>query len=235
MKKLHKLAASALAISAVLASAPAGAGPFHPGGVGGYHAGWRGGYWHGGWGGWRGHYWGGPYWGRAPWYWGGPYWWPGFVPPPYWGYYEVAPPPPPPPLPPPVQTARPPEPAPASAPPPTPPAAPAPKSFIVYFPFDQSVLTPQAQAVVKDAARYAMDGHATRIKIVGYTDSSGSSGYNEALSEQRAKVMAEALSNLGIPKSEMDVEWMGKRDLAVPTGDGVKEPLNRRSTIQIEF
>ena len=27
----------------------------------------------------------------------------------------------------------------------------------------------------------------------------------------------------------------GKSDLAVQTGDGVKEPLNRRSTIHIQF
>jgi outer membrane protein OmpA-like peptidoglycan-associated protein len=29
------------------------------------------------------------------------------------------------------------------------------------------------------------------------------------------------------------VDWKGESDLAVPTPDGVKEPLNRRATINI--
>jgi outer membrane protein OmpA-like peptidoglycan-associated protein len=33
----------------------------------------------------------------------------------------------------------------------------------------------------------------------------------------------------------LSVDWKGKSDLAVPTPDGVKEPLNRRATININF
>lgn len=225
MSRVLKLAAGALMVSAIATSAPAVAGPAHPGGWGGYHGfrgGWRGSYWHGDWGGWRGHYWGGFYWGHNPWFWGGPYWAPAFAPPVYWGYYQVPPPPPP-------------APTPSPPPPPRPPAVHAPMSFIVYFPFDEAILTPQAQLVVDDAARYESQGNATRIKVIGYTDASGSVSYNDALSEKRAKVMADALVKLGVPPAKMDVEWKGKRDLAVQTGDGVKEPLNRRSTIEVEF
>ena len=31
------------------------------------------------------------------------------------------------------------------------------------------------------------------------------------------------------------VDWKGEKDLAVPTPDGVKEPLNRRASININF
>jgi OOP family OmpA-OmpF porin len=31
------------------------------------------------------------------------------------------------------------------------------------------------------------------------------------------------------------VDWKGKSEPAVQTGDGVKEPLNRRATIDINF
>ena len=237
MSRVLKLAAGALMVSTITTSAVAGHA--HPGGWGGYHGfhgGWRGGYWHGGWGGLRGHYWGGFYWGHNPWFWGGPYWAPAIAPPVYWGYYQVPPPPPPPPPAPPRPLPPPPPPtAPTPPPPSPPPAAPAPKSFIVYFPFDESILTPQAQSVVEDAARYANQGNATRIRVIGYTDASGSVSYNDALSEKRAKVMADALVKLGVTPAKMDVEWKGKRDLAVQTGDGVREPLNRRSTIEVEF
>ena len=33
----------------------------------------------------------------------------------------------------------------------------------------------------------------------------------------------------------MSVDWKGKTNLAVQTADGVKEPLNRRSTVDISF
>ncbi len=106
---------------------------------------------------------------------------------------------------------------------------------MVYFPFDQYVLTPEAQTVVQDAANYAKGGNATKIVVVGHTDTSGSAKYNLKLSERRAKAVADALVGLGVQQSTLAVDWKGKTDLAVPTPDGVKEPLNRRSTISINF
>ena len=55
------------------------------------------------------------------------------------------------------------------------------------------------------------------------------------LSERRAKAVADAMVGLGVPQTIMNVDWKGKTDLAVQTPDGVKEPLNRRSTISINF
>ena len=109
------------------------------------------------------------------------------------------------------------------------------KDFVVYFPFDQYVLTPEAQSVVQQAAAYANDGHATRLVVVGHTDTSGGVAYNMRLSERRAKATADALVSLGVPQTTLNVDGKGKTDLAVPTPDGVKEPLNRRSTISINF
>jgi outer membrane protein OmpA-like peptidoglycan-associated protein len=97
------------------------------------------------------------------------------------------------------------------------------------------VITPEAQSVLQDAAKYASDGHATKETIVGHTDTSGSTSYNLRLSERRAKATADALVALGVPQSSLDVSWTGEADLAVPTPDGVREPLNRRSTIHIAF
>jgi outer membrane protein OmpA-like peptidoglycan-associated protein len=97
------------------------------------------------------------------------------------------------------------------------------------------VITPEAQAVLQDAAKYSVDGHATKEVVVGYTDTSGSVAYNMRLSERRAKATADGLVSLGVPAASLDVSWKGKSDPAVKTGDGVKEPLNRRATIKILF
>ncbi len=143
--------------------------------------------------------------------------------------YEFAAAPPAPPAPPPPEPAPPP-------PPPPPPEAPAPiaqaQAFVVYFPFDESVLTSDAQAIVQQAAQAAQQGP-TSIRVVGHTDTSGSSDYNLRLSERRAKAVADALMGLGVQGSQMQVSWVGKTELAVPTPDGVKEPLNRRATISL--
>jgi outer membrane protein OmpA-like peptidoglycan-associated protein len=89
--------------------------------------------------------------------------------------------------------------------------------------------------VLQDAAKYSIDGHATKESIVGHTDTSGGVAYNLRLSERRAKATADGMVALGVPAASMDVTWVGKTDLAVQTPDGVKEPLNRRSTIHIAF
>ena len=124
-----------------------------------------------------------------------------------------------------------------AAPPPPPPPPPAyeARQFIVYFEFDKSDLTTDAQAVVQAAADYAKAGNAARIVVVGHTDTSGSAAYNIRLSERRAKTVADALAGLGVDGSKLAVDWKGEADPAVATGDGVKEPLNRRSTIDITF
>ena len=109
------------------------------------------------------------------------------------------------------------------------------KEFIVYFPFDQYVLTSEAQAVVSQAADYAKNGNAAHVVVVGHTDTSGSAAYNVRLSERRAKAVADALVGMGVAQSALSVDWKGETMPAVATGDGVKEPLNRRSTIDINF
>jgi outer membrane protein OmpA-like peptidoglycan-associated protein len=109
------------------------------------------------------------------------------------------------------------------------------REFIVYFPFDQSILTGDAQAVIQQAAQYAMSGAATQVTVIGHADTSGSVAYNVRLSERRAKAVADALAGLGVNQGVMSVDWKGETEPAVATGDGIKEPLNRRSTISINF
>ena len=150
--------------------------------------------------------------------------------------YSFAAPPPPPPVveaPPPVEV--PPPPFVEAPPPPTPAPAPVfqPREFLVYFPFDQSILTPEAQTVVQEAGTYAAGGGATRIAVTGHADTSGSAAYNIRLSERRARAVADAMVGLGVNPALITADWRGEAEPAVSTGDGVKEPLNRRATVAI--
>ena len=100
---------------------------------------------------------------------------------------------------------------------------------MIYFPFDQYVITPEAQIGAAGCGQVRDRRPRTSETVVGHTDTSGSVAYNLRLSERRAKATADALVSLGVPQTSLDVSWTGKSDLAVQTGDGVKEPLNRRA------
>lgn len=109
------------------------------------------------------------------------------------------------------------------------------REFIVYFPFNSDEIGPEGEQVVSDALLYAAAGRAKRIVLIGHSDASGSPGANERLSAERAKGVADALTARGVDPSGLTVAWRGEAELAVATGDGTKEPLNRRVTIMIEF
>jgi outer membrane protein OmpA-like peptidoglycan-associated protein len=124
--------------------------------------------------------------------------------------------------------------APVAPPPPPPPPAAAPPQFIVFFGLDSADLVPEAQRVVGDAAGAAKEFGAAAIHIVAHTDSSGSPAYNQNLSERRAAAVRNALVANGIAADGITTEGRGEGDLMVRTGDGVKEPQNRRATIDMK-
>jgi outer membrane protein OmpA-like peptidoglycan-associated protein len=122
----------------------------------------------------------------------------------------------------------------ADAPPPPPPAPQA-REFVVYFDWDRSDLTAEARSVVTQAANYARSGAPTRVLVVGYADTSGSAAYNVGLSNRRARTVADALVAQGVNGGVIALDGKGETNLARPTADGVREPLNRRATIGINF
>ena len=106
-----------------------------------------------------------------------------------------------------------------------------PKSYLVFFDFNKSDLTSQAVTIVDQAAHNAGPAKVTQLTVTGHTDTVGSDAYNMRLSRRRAESVAAQLEKDGIPSSEIEIVAKGKRDLLVPTADGVKEPQNRRVQI----
>jgi outer membrane protein OmpA-like peptidoglycan-associated protein len=114
------------------------------------------------------------------------------------------------------------------------PVAEAPKQFIVFFGFNKSNLTAEAVRVVADAAEAAKKHGSAAISIVGHTDTSGSTDYNMALSMRRSQAVKDSLVAHGIDGSMISTGGRGEAELMVSTGDGVKEPQNRRATIDLK-
>jgi len=128
-------------------------------------------------------------------------------------------------------------PAPPVAPAPAPMAAPAPapaKTYLVFFDWDKSTLTPRALTIIAQAASDSKTGGTTTLDVSGYTDTSGTPVYNQGLSERRAKAVAGQLVADGVPASEIETHAYGETHLLVPTGPGVREPQNRRVEIVLQ-
>ncbi len=123
----------------------------------------------------------------------------------------------------------------AEAPPPPPLAAPsAPRQFLVFFGFNKTVLTVEAQRVVADAAAAAKQYGSASLVVVGHADTVGSKQYNQQLSERRAATVRSALIGQGIETSKITASGHGETELLVQTDDNVKEPQNRRTSIELQ-
>jgi len=120
-----------------------------------------------------------------------------------------------------------------AAPPPPPPSV-APPSFMVFFDWDRSNLSQQALNTIKQAADAFKTRGNARITATGHTDTSGPEAYNMALSLRRANAVKDALVREGVPAQAISVVGRGEQGLLVQTGDGVREPQNRRVEIVIQ-
>ena len=127
----------------------------------------------------------------------------------------------------------PPPPPPPAPLPPAPPAPPPPlrQVYLVFFDWDRYNITPAGYAVIHQAAEHWHAGAPVRIEVTGYTDLSGSAGYNVRLSLRRANAVAVALRRMGVPRSDMAIHGLGESNPRVPTAQGVREPQNRRVEI----
>ena len=111
-------------------------------------------------------------------------------------------------------------------------AQPATSTYRVFFDWDRSALTDGARELVDRAIQSSRaTGH--DIHLIGHTDSSGSDAYNMGLSQRRADAVTNYLVANGVARSAITSEARGERDALTGTGDGVREPQNRRVSIEL--
>ena len=124
-----------------------------------------------------------------------------------------------------------------AAPTPAPTPAPAPQpvaqaeTYIVFFAFDRSDISPVGASVLDRAVAEFRRTGSTKVRIDGFTDRSGTDGYNQALSERRAKSVAAYLNGKGVPATAIATQAFGETRNRVATADGEKNPENRRAEI----
>lgn len=108
-----------------------------------------------------------------------------------------------------------------------------PAQYLLFFEWNSAKLTDDAQQIIKTAVENTKNVGVPSFDLVGYTDSSGTSDYNQRLSIRRAQAVADALNKLGFNKNDIRVAGRGELDPLAPTADGVREPQNRRVHVAV--
>jgi outer membrane protein OmpA-like peptidoglycan-associated protein len=102
-----------------------------------------------------------------------------------------------------------------------------PEYYQVFFEWDSTTMTPAGQAGLQEAIRIAMEEDGFDIGLIGHADRSGAEPYNQTLSEKRALVVIQAMTDAGIGRSRISWDAVGETRPLIPTADGVREQCNR--------
>ncbi|MEM9011303.1 MAG: OmpA family protein [Pseudomonadota bacterium] len=109
--------------------------------------------------------------------------------------------------------------------------------LIVYFNFGSAALTAAGHEVVHQAIEILRGFSNPTVSLVGHTDTVASVEFNQRLSEQRAATVERSMLShcraRGVNCGTITTAGRSENDLAVQTGDNVREQLNRRVTIAI--
>jgi outer membrane protein OmpA-like peptidoglycan-associated protein len=73
----------------------------------------------------------------------------------------------------------------------------------------------------------------TAVNVAGYTDTVGAPEQNLAVSQKRARLVADALTKFGVAAARVTAQGYGETNLKFRTGDDVKDPRNRRIEIRV--
>ena len=105
----------------------------------------------------------------------------------------------------------------------------------VTFATNSANINPSFQRTLDTVADSMIRYPNSLIDVYGFTDTTGSPGYNQDLSERRAAAVADYLVSRGVSRARIATRGYGEdpQYLRVRTGDNVNEPLNRRVEIKI--
>lgn len=99
----------------------------------------------------------------------------------------------------------------------------------IHFQFDRSLLTPEAREITVRNAGYLTRNPGVRIRIEGHCDERGTTDYNLALGERRAKSAFQYLMDLGVDPNRMSVVSYGEEAPLDPRHNEQAWEMNRRA------
>lgn len=109
-----------------------------------------------------------------------------------------------------------------------------PITFTLYFELGTTKMTPESEYKISQIVSAIRRNEVPKVEVIGHTDRSGIKDENFWLAFSRAVSVKTLLIDMGVPSEVItDVKSHGEYDPAVPTGDGIEEPRNRRVEVII--
>lgn len=103
----------------------------------------------------------------------------------------------------------------------------------VNFAFDSYKLDAKSQSILNEAAEVIKSNPGKNVVLTGWTDSIGTDAYNARLSQNRANVVKQYLSEQGVPASRMTAVGKGK-SFKYDNSSEEGRYMNRRTEIGFE-
>ena len=103
----------------------------------------------------------------------------------------------------------------------------------MHFDFDSSALRAEADAILQELLNELRDDPSLRVRISGYTDTSGQEIYNQGLSEARAASVALYLGERGINASRVESRGFGPSNPIADNATREGRKQNRRVELEI--
>jgi len=105
--------------------------------------------------------------------------------------------------------------------------------FTLYFIENSQELTQDSKTDFERVFAELKQRKVVDVVVVGHTDAVGTDAFNDELARKRADAIRSALISRGVAATDVVAIGRGKRELLIPTPDGVAEPKNRRVEIVV--
>jgi peptidoglycan-associated lipoprotein len=103
----------------------------------------------------------------------------------------------------------------------------------IFFDFDSALLRPESHGVLQKVADSLRGRRAVKLRIEGNCDELGTTEYNMALGEERARAAESYLEHLGVPKGRLQTVSYGSERPKYPGHDDEAHAKNRRDDLII--
>jgi outer membrane protein OmpA-like peptidoglycan-associated protein len=103
----------------------------------------------------------------------------------------------------------------------------------ILFDFDSAGLRSSSRDELREMADVFNRYNDTTIVVAGHTDSTGSSAYNQRLSNRRANAVSGYLEDLGVRSSRLDAQGYGESKPKASNGSASGRQSNRRVELYV--
>jgi peptidoglycan-associated lipoprotein len=103
----------------------------------------------------------------------------------------------------------------------------------IQFEYDRSTLTDAARGTLEKHALWLQSHREARVRVEGHCDERGTTDYNLALGEQRARAAREYLVSLGVAGDRLSTVSYGKERPLDPANNEAAWARNRRDHFSV--